>query len=223
MSAMRSPLRTIILSAASVIAMAALSLATIVVRADVARLAKLADVIIDGTVESRQTTLDRQSGAIWTTYRLRVSETLAGTHHKLATFHVPGGEVDGLSQEISGVTRLEKGERAVLFLAKEEDRLLVLGQAQGCFRVTKNAKTGALMCRNDVAGLVLVGDDGKRIEAAPISESLKSLRAKVRAALDEKAEEERLRREEEERRLDELRKRAERNAELMRGKPGGGE
>ena len=120
------------------------------------------------------------------------------------------------------MARLKKGERAVLFLSKEDDRLVVLGEAQGCFHVTKDRKTGALVCRNDLRGLALVGADGKQVAAAPTHLLLDDLRAKVATALRDKAEEERLRREAEERRLAALRERAERRAEHLRGKPGGG-
>jgi len=214
-------LRSVLMSAAVVLGMTAIGLATIVVRADVAKLSKLADVIVDATVESKRTELDATGGAIWTIYELRVAETLAGSKRESLTIHVPGGTAGALTQEISGTARLQSGERAVLFLTNEDDRLLVLGQAQGCLRVTTDKKTGALVCRNDLNGLALVGDDGAGVAAEPISMTLEQLRKKVTAALREKADEERLRREAEERRLEELKARALRNAELMRDKPGG--
>jgi len=222
MGTMLTP-RTVLMGTAVVLVAAAVGLATIVVHADVATLSKLADVIVDATVETTRVEVDAEQGAIWTIHDLRVTETLAGARRESVTVHVPGGEADGLSQDIRGMARLKKGERAVLFLSKEDGRLVVLGEAQGCFRVTKDPETGGLVCRNDLRGLALVGADGKRVAAAPTRLPLDDLRAKVAAALREKAEEERVRREAEERLLAALRERAERNAEHMRGKPGGGE
>ena len=126
-------------------------------------------------------------------------------------------------QEVCGAAHLVKGERAVLFLTEEDGRMLVLGQAQGCFRVTRDRKTNALVCSNRVQGLALVAPDGARVNAEPIRMTLTELRRKVTDAVRQREEAERVRREAEERLLAELRDAAERHAERMRGKPGGGE
>jgi len=254
--------RSVLFTAVLVLLAATTGLATVVTHADLTKLTQLADVIVDATVESQRTEFEPAQGAIWTVYELRVTETLtetlAGTERKTLSIHVPGGTTAGLTQEISGAVRLDVGERAVFFLTKEEDRLLVLGQSQGCFRVTRRAvkraassptkaraktrtktepeaatsdadgaaalaKTDELVCRNDLTGLALVADDGKGVTAEPIELTLTALRAKIKTALDEKAAIAQRRRAETDRRLAALRKRARRNRERLRGKPGGGE
>ncbi len=250
--------RSVLFTAVLVLLAATTGLATVVIHADLAKLTQLADVIVDATVESQRTEFEPAQGAIWTVYELRVTETLAGAERKTLSIHVPGGTTAGLTQEISGAVRLDVGERAILFLTKEEDRLLVLGQSQGCFRVTRKAvkraassptkarektrtktepeettsdadgaaalaKTDELVCRNDLTGLALVAGDGKGVTAEPIELTLTALRAKIKVALDEKAAIAQRRRAETDRRLAALRKRARRNRERLRGKPGGGE
>jgi hypothetical protein len=207
----------------TLLALSAVGLATVVIHADVAKLTRLSDAIVDGIVDAKATTLGKADGSIWTTYRVRVSETLAGTARDTVTIHVPGGEVAGLTREVSGVARLEKGQRAVLFLSQEGQRLLVLGEAQGCWRVTRDAQSGEFVAQNDLQGLALVDETGGRVAARSLRLPLADLRTKIAATLSDKAEEERLRAESEARHLAKLLKRAERHAKLMRGKPGGGE
>lgn len=206
-----------------VLLLAATAAATVVVRADVRRLARLADLVVDGEVTKRTVVVEPGSGAIWTTYEVDVTETWLGAARDHVVVHVPGGEAGGLSQEISGTARPRVGRRAVLFLTLEDTRYLVLGQAQGCFRVERADDGEALVCRNDVAGLALVDDSGKPVEGRATELGLDELRRRVRAVAEERDEAERRRREARARKLAELRESAERNAERTRGKPGGAE
>ena len=210
------------LAAALWIAVAAAgALATVVVRADVDRLAELADVVVEGTVEKRAVVFEAERGAIWTTYELVVGKTLLGEEHARVTVHVPGGAVAEIQQEVSGTARLKVGQRAVLFLTKESERLQVLGQAQGCFRVELDSESNELVCRNDLDGLALVTESGDQVDARPIEMRLDEMRRRVGRVAQERVAAERRRREEQQRKLEELRIRAERNAERTRGKPGG--
>ncbi len=208
-------------AAATVVLLAGAALATVVVHADVDRLAALADVVVDGKVEKRATAFDAAAGAVWTTYDVAVGETLLGAARERVTIHVPGGAVGDIAQEVAGTARLKVGERVVLFLAREDERLLVLGQAQGCFRVERDATSGKLVCRNSLAGLALVGESGERVDAAPTRMRLDALRRRVKGVAAERAAAERRRRAERARKLAVLRARAQRTAERTRGKPGG--
>jgi hypothetical protein len=209
------------LAALAVLACATLAAATVVLRADVDRLAELADVVVDGKVERRSVVFEAAQGAVWTRYEVRVSETLLGTERAVVTVHVPGGRAGDLVQEVSGTAQLKVGHRTVLFLTNEEDRLLVLGQAQGCFRVEKAADGKTLVCKNDVEGLALVDEAGRHVEGAATEMRHAALVRRVARVARKRAEDEERRRAEREKRLDELRERAERNAERTRGKPGG--
>ena len=208
-------------AALAVVAGAAVALATVVVHADVDRLAALADAVVDGQVEKRAVVFEAERGAVWTTYEIAVGETLLGAPVERVTVHVPGGAAGGIVQEVSGTARPELGRRVVLFLSREEGRLLVLGEAQGCFRVERDEETKELVCRNDLDGLALVDERGRDVEAGPTVMRLGALRERVLAVAASREEAQRRRREERERRLAELRRQAERNAERTRGKPGG--
>lgn len=219
--ALQTRLRRYTTTALLVMVVAASALATVVVHADVNRLAELADAVVDAKVEKRAVAFEAERGAIWTTYELAVSKTLLGDERERVTVHVPGGAVGDIEQEVSGTAQMKVGQRVVLFLTKEAERLQVLGQAQGCFRVERDDASKALVCRNDLEGLALVTESGDGVDARPIEMRLDELVRRVERVATRRAEAERQRREAQERKLEELRIRAERNAEKTRGKPGG--
>lgn len=203
-------------------ALAASSFATVVLRADVAELTDLCTRAVAGSVEAEWVEHDRANGRIWTNWRLRVDETWLGAADDAVVVSVPGGTADGVTQDYEGGARLAKGERAALFLWKRDDgRLLVLGEAQGAFKVRRDAATGADVCENALDGLVLMDRAGKRVEAAPLRMTLDDLRARVAEAKQRREERERAEREARERKLAAQRASAERHAEMARGRPGG--
>lgn len=208
---------------AVVLLLAATAAATVVVHADARRLSRLADLVVDGQVTKRAVVVEPGSGALWTTYEVDVTETWLGAARDDVVVHVPGGEAGGLSQEVSGTARLRVGKRTVLFLTLEDGRYLVLGQAQGCFRVERGDDGETLVCRNDIEGLALVDDSGRPVEGRATELRHEELRRRVRAVAQEREEAERRRRAARARKLAELRESAERNAERTRGKPGGAE
>jgi len=215
---MRRTLLALILAAA----VSASAFATVVVRVGVDDLTDTCHRAVVGTVESTSVEFDREKGRIWTTYRIRVDETWLGGADAAVVVSVPGGESGGVTQDYEGGARLEKGARAALFLWRRDDgRLLVLGEGQGAFHVRRDAASGADVCENAVDGLVLMDRTGKRVDGAPLRMTLDDLRARVTAAKAAREERERAAKEAYERKMAELRKRAERSAELSRGKPGG--
>lgn len=196
--------------------------ATVVLRAGIEDLTDLCHVAVLGRVESRRVTHLRDAGQVWTTWRVQVEETWVGSAGSAVEVSVPGGDAEGVTQTFEGGARLETGGRTALFLWRRPDgRLLVLGEAQGAFRVTRDAATGADVCANDVEGLALVDRHGKRADPGPLRLTLEDLRARVSAARAVRAERERAAREAYERRLALLRRKAQESAELARGKPGG--
>ncbi len=203
------------------LAIAAVATAAVTVRADIERLTRNAELVVDADVLATSTSFDAATGSVWTVHDLRVRETLRGDAEATRLrVHVPGGTAGGISQDVSGTARLAEGERRVTFLWRDGERLQVVGQAQGTFLVTRGAE-GELACTNDVAGLVLVDPTGKAVDAGAITVSLADLGRRVRRVDDdEKAERERRKRALAAR-LARLREQAVRNAESTRGKPGG--
>jgi hypothetical protein len=219
---MRRAFARAVLAAALALFLAGTASATVVLRAGVEDLASICHAAVLGTVETRSVALDRAAGQVWTSYRVRVDENWLGAPGSTVVVSVPGGEAEGITQDFEGGARLETGGRTALFLWRRDDgKLIVLGEGQGAFRVTRDAATGADVCANALDGLALVDRAGKRVDATPLRTTLDDLRTRVAAARTAREERERAAREAYERRMAELRKRAEESAELARGKPGG--
>lgn len=198
------------------------ALASVVLRADIEALARKSDRAVEGVVRESTVVLEAAQGRIWTRHRLDVTKTLVGTPSEQLVVHVPGGRVGDIEQSVHGSARLEEGARVALFLWEDDgQRLRVLGQAQGCFRVEADAASGEAVATNDVAGLTLVDPAMRPVRARRTRLRLADLRRRVSAARRALVEEERRRKEAVERRLEELRKRAEQNEERTRGRPGG--
>lgn len=196
--------------------------ATVVLRCDVEALTDLCHGAVYGTVAATSVENDRAKGQIWTNHTIRVDETWLGDAAADVTVSVPGGTSDGITQEFQGGAELTKGDRAAVFVWRRDDgRLLVLGEAQGAFRVRRDATTGEDRCENSIAGLAFVDHAGKTVEAAPANLSLAALRTRVADARKAREARELAVREERARRLAERVRRAEANDRLTRGKPGG--
>lgn len=202
-------------------AAAATAHATVVLRCGVEELTDLCHGCFVGRVTAKSVEDERDAGRIWTNYRLRVDETWYGAAAQELTVSVPGGEAGGVAQEFSGGAEFAAGDRAAVFLWRRDDgRLLVLGEAQGAFRIRRDDATGADVCENSVDGLVCMDRAGKRVDAAPLRLTLADLRSRVRDARERREERERLAREEAERRAAARRAAAAVHAELARGRPG---
>ncbi len=210
-------------SAVLVLCVAAVATATVVVRADLDTLTKHSDLIVDATVKSKTVAFDAAGGSIWTEYRLTVHQTLLGELPETLVVSAPGGEVAGLIQEMHGAAAMIEGQRAALFLENEAGRYLVLGEAQGCLTVKKDAKTGRLVCRNQIHDLLLVDETGSHVDAKPLRIELVKLKAHIAKFVEAREARRREQSEALAKRLAALRVAAERSAELSRGKPGGAE
>ena len=215
-------MRRLLLASVVVAALAGAASATVVLRCGVDELTDLCDGAVVGTVSAKSVVLDREHGRIWTEYRVRVDETWVGAEATDVTVSVPGGEAAGVIQDFEGGATFEKGDRAAVFVCRRDDgRLLVLGEAQGAFKVKRDAATGADVCENSVDGLAFVDRAGKKADGAATRMTLDDLRTKVADARKRREERERLAPEAAERKLAARRKSAERHAEMARGKPGG--
>lgn len=202
--------------------------ATIVVRADVEEMTTLCRRCVVGTVRGRSVSLDRERGAISTTWRIRVDEAWVGENAAEIAVTVAGGVIpkagargEDLSQDYAGAPRFADGERVVVFLWKDaQDRLQVLGEAQGAFRVTRDEALGEDVCENRVEGLSFVDRAGKDVIAAPTRLTLRDMRRRVGDARTAREVREKAAREALDRRLEAMRRRAEALLEQTRGRPG---
>lgn len=220
-------MRSALAALAVLLLLHAVASATVVLRTDVEDLTDLCHRAVLARVESQAVETEADSGRIWTTWRVRVEESWlggldGGGAADRIVVSVPGGAAGGVTQDYEGGARLDVGGRSVLFLWKRPDgRYLVVGEAQGAFRVRRDDAAGIDVCENDIEGLALVDRAGKTAEATPLKLSLADLRTRVAAARERRAARDREARAAYERRMAERRARAERSAALSRGKPGG--
>jgi hypothetical protein len=90
-----------------------------------------ADRIVVGEVASAESAWNAEKTAIFTTVRLRVSESVKGSKPGDILLRVEGGQVGDIAQAVSGGLSFAQGEQVVLFLKSES----VLGGPQGVYAV----------------------------------------------------------------------------------------
>jgi hypothetical protein len=91
-----------------------------------------------------QWTLDRQS--IDSIITLEALQYVKGDLGRTVAMRLPGGEAGGRIQVIPGAPTLHEGELVVLFLKARGPALLTtVGFGQGVFRVSRDARTGAML------------------------------------------------------------------------------
>ena len=120
--------------------MAGQAAATTVARFGLADLTNNAASIFVGTCV--QAEVESVGGRIYTRYLFTVSEIIKGESPEQARIQVtlPGGEMDGRSQYVTGVPRFEPGSETVLFLTAENaaGHAWPVGLGQGKFDVRRD-------------------------------------------------------------------------------------
>jgi len=153
-------------------------------------LTETAHRIVHATVISESPAYNSTRTQIWTTWGLRVTETLkdaatvgfdmaAGT----VAAHTRGGTVGEISQVTSGEPRLAVGGEYVLFLWKDDAGYWnVVGQTQGALMVVRPEGEVA-RARNTYRGHRFVFIDGQKVaeKVGPIDHTLSDLVTMVKA------------------------------------------
>src|SRR5690606_37478934 len=85
--------------------------ATSAIKLDIATLTEKSEVVIIGTVNSRESRWDADKTGIWTHHDVTVSETLKGEHLATRDVVIRGGMVGEIGQHVSGAGNLEDGAR----------------------------------------------------------------------------------------------------------------
>jgi hypothetical protein len=125
------PLAILLSSALSLSALAAVAFPV-----TVETLARQADAIVEGTVESRESFWAEDRRHIYTLITVRRTEAWKGTTPDEVHVQVPGGRVGGLGQAVDAAPTFDDGEEVVLFLARgTPGRWTVHGLGLGKFRV----------------------------------------------------------------------------------------
>ncbi len=144
--------------------------ATIVLPMDVEALTRRSDLVVRGRALSVQPAWSSDGRRIQTTVRVEVASSLKGQAPKVVEIVTPGGVVGEIGQQVSGAPQFAPGEQVIVFLEKvpQVARFQVAGMAQGKFELTADAK-GQPIVTQSLAGLAVLGPDGKVREAQPIA------------------------------------------------------
>jgi len=146
-----------------------------------------ADHIVIGTCLQTTTFWDR--GLIITRVDFSVEERLKGPPGSLIQFLIPGGEVDGIRMEAGEMPTVRKGERMLVFLAKNEleNTLRVFGAVQGKFDVIRDARDGAWLATNPLVAVTApssttgqtrpLTDTSTRVHSVPLPEMARVVKA----------------------------------------------
>lgn len=129
-------------------------------------------------------------GLIMTRVSLSVDENLKGPAGNIVEFTIPGGEVSGIRMEGSQMPTARKGERMLVFLAKNDlGGMLVFGAVQGKFDVVKDPGDGTLVVMNPLVKVTspasasvasrILQDGAKRVPAVTLADAVRSVRAWV--------------------------------------------
>ena len=158
--------------------------ATTVVKLDFNGLVKASDAVVVGQIATVEAV--EQDGRVFTRVRVKVEETLKGTHRADLTILHIGGRTEKLATRVSGMPSFTVGERALLFLeqprgvahfvvtglaqgkmalrAREDGRLEILPNTKALHTVDMPTKTGAPVL-TPPAAVVTLEDARARIVA----------------------------------------------------------
>jgi hypothetical protein len=124
------------------------------------------------------------NGTIFTHYRVQVSETFKGTVGSSVEVMVPGGELNGLHQTISGSPVLNKGGEFVLFLWTSKAGITwITGLTQGLFSLAADGTSDPTAKRPASPELMLDPNTARPVKDVALSMRLSDLRAQIAAAL----------------------------------------
>ncbi|HEU4333153.1 MAG TPA: hypothetical protein VFT32_01545, partial [Candidatus Eisenbacteria bacterium] len=156
---------------AAIAAAAGTAAATIVLRVTPRELADRAGLVVEGRVAAVDVRWDADRTCIHTWATISVERTHKGANAASIQVKVPGGRVGDEEVRVDGTAKFEAGEECFLFLWKDRaGDWLVLGEAQGKFRIRQDAKTGVRMAENSVKGLCLVvREDPKKATGARVA------------------------------------------------------
>ncbi|MFO1010819.1 MAG: hypothetical protein U1F29_12215 [Planctomycetota bacterium] len=131
---------------------------------DLAGLVDRSEIVLEGRVLGRETTLDAR-GRPATRYTLSVARTFRGAPAATRELVLPGGVLpDGRGLVVPGVPELAPGEDALLFLSTESRAgvRLPVGLSQGRLRVTTTAQ-GVKRFVREHGELELVDERGRSL------------------------------------------------------------
>ncbi|MGI5864757.1 MAG: hypothetical protein ACOX6T_22285 [Myxococcales bacterium] len=158
--------------------------ATVVEPMDVETLSRRADLVVQGTALSSESSF--VNGQIQTVTRVRVDCALKGQAPAVVEVRTPGGRVGDLGQMVTGAPQFAPGEEVIVFLRRLPGgaRFRVEGMSLGKFDVVKAPDGRRMVTRNDEGLSIKLPDGGvqqaTRFEPVPEPVFLERVRSAVR-------------------------------------------
>jgi hypothetical protein len=148
-------------------------------------LTRAADLVVLGKVTSVRPEWSRDHRRILTRVLVQTTESWKGAPPRSpVAVLTPGGELDGIGQQISGIPEVSTGDRVILFLRQRADAFRLVGMAQGLFRVEPGTVASGEVASRNLGGLSLVPREAPKHEGSePQPMPVVELRERVATAV----------------------------------------
>ncbi len=140
-----------------------------------------ADAVVVGRVQEMKSSWTESGRIIVTDNEIKVDEVWVGSAAEKISVRTVGGEVGGFLVEAHGFPAFEKNEHVILFLKRESESgtLQVLGYQLGHLRIVERLDGVVLAVPQTDDGMTLVDPARGFLKAAPKSQRLDELKARV--------------------------------------------
>lgn len=170
------------------------AVATTMLRLDVPELVQSSDTVVHGTVRRVESRWSGDRRRILTDVEIQVTEALKGQPGSTVLLIQPGGSVGDIGQTVHGSASFTPGEEVVVFLERKGASAFKLsGMAQGKYQVRRAADSQtALAVPEDTQQVLLLDPDTRQATTATRKTlTLQELKAAIRTALQQPAQEKR--------------------------------
>jgi len=161
--------------------------ATVVVHETLEDMARRVPVIVRGKVARSVAGWDEGKTRIWTWTELTVTDAIKGQVKGVVLVKQPGGEVEGLGQQVAGAATFREGEECVLMLEPAPDErgaFRVSGLSAGKISITDwRGKPAAIRNTDGLAFAAPAGKVVERVQSPEFLGSPEAFVAKLRAAI----------------------------------------
>jgi hypothetical protein len=122
--------------------------------------------------------------AIYTHYRVQVSQRWKGAEQSAVEFVVPGGKVDGIRQVCPGAPQVVEGKEYVLFLWTSRAGLTyIMGFSQGLFEAPASGTLDGLAVRAASSETMLEPETGKAVRGERVEMRFQDLNTRISTRL----------------------------------------
>lgn len=177
-------MRTHLVAAGGLVALATAGWATTLVALDVPGLTQVSDVVLRGRVTKVEPRWSGDRARIFTFAEVELLQPLKGDAQKTVQVTQPGGVIGDVGQHVAGVATFTPGEEVVLFLERRGPYFTVTGMVQGKFKVERSADGKATARQSDELDALLLDPVTHQPTVRPaLALPLESLEALVRKSV----------------------------------------